>query len=125
MKRSFLPYYLSRAALAVGFSILVFGVGTKALASAAFLFLGMLVYLHSGWFAVDPTRPLAPLRRDERAREIQRQALIAAILVGFLIHAGYRAMPDHLPSAENPGHLALGLAIATYFVVQFTRLARA
>jgi len=86
MKREFIPYYLSRAAMSALFAILMMGFTWKAVLVAIFLFGLFLLYLHSGWFQIDLSHPLTPLRRDERGRQIQRNALIAAIAVGLLIY---------------------------------------
>ena len=125
MKREFIPYYLSRAALSAIFAILVMGFTWKAVLAAIFLFGLFLLYLHSGWFQIDPSHPLTPLRRDERGRQIQRNALIAAITVGLLIYL-IGSQASHLFGwSLVAGPLALSLAIITYFIAQFILLARA
>ena len=125
MRKEFLPYYLSRAALSAGFGLLVFGLTWKAALLAALFFCLFLLYLHSGWFVVDSANPLTPLRRDERAQGIQRKALIAAVVVGLLT---YILQPFLANLADLPlltVNLALPLAVLAYFVVQFVMLSRA
>ncbi len=119
MKTALVPYYVSRALLSAAFSVLLFGLSWRALASAAILLALFLVYLHSGWFAVDTSHPLFPLRRDDRAREAQRKALIAAAIVGGLVYLGYST----LTSAASPP-LAISAAVLVYFGSQFLLLAR-
>ena len=125
MKREYIPYYLSRAALSVIFAILVMGFTWKAVLVAIVLFGLFLLYLHSGWFPIDPSHPLTPLRRDERGRHIQRNALIAAISVGLLIYL-IASQASHLFGwSLIAGPLALSLSMITYFIAQFILFARA
>ncbi len=122
MKKQFVPYYVSRALLSAAFAVLVFGLNPKALLLGAILFAGFLVYLHSGWFALDLANPLFPLRRDDRAREAQRKALIAAVIAGALVFLSASAFTSSIPVAAPP--LALSLAVLVYFGSQFFLLAR-
>ena len=125
MKREFVPYYLSRAALSAIFAILVMGFTWKAVLVAILLFGLFLLYLHSGWFQIDPSHPLTPLRRDERGRQIQRNALIAAITVGLLIYLIVSQASRLFGWSLVAGPLALSLAMITYFIAQFILFARA
>ena len=124
MKRQFLPYYVSRAVLSLAVSLLVLGLTWKALALAAFFFSLFVLYLHSGWFRVDPTQPLFPLRRDERGREIQRKALIAALVSGLAFLLILTAIPFNSPLPLAAGPMALSLSICIYFATQFVLFAR-
>lgn len=123
MKRPFLPYYVSRALLSAVFSILVFGITWKALVLGLVLFGLFLLYLHSGWFAVDAGNPLFPLRRDERAREAQRKALIAALIVGAGVFLGLSFLPLGATATSAAVPLAITLAVLVYFGSQFGLLA--
>jgi hypothetical protein len=125
MKREYIPYYLSRAVMSAFLAILVMGFTWKAVLIAIFLFGLFLLYLHSGWFQVDPSHPLTPLRRDERGRQIQRNALIAAITVGLLIYLIVSQASRLFDWSLVAGSLALSLAIITYFIAQFILMARA
>jgi hypothetical protein len=125
MKREFLPYYLSRAALSAIFAILVMGFTWKAIVVAIVLFGLFLLYLHSGWFKIDPGHPLTPLQRDERGKQIQRNALIAAIIVGLLLYLIGTQAVHLLGWSLVAGPLALAFAIITYFITQFILFARA
>jgi len=125
MKREFIPYYLSRAAMSVILAILVMGFTWKAVLVAILLFGLFLLYLHSGWFQIDPNHPLIPLRRDERGRQIQRNALIAAITVGLLIYLIVSQASRLFGWSLVAGPLALSLAMITYFIAQFILFARA
>lgn len=125
MKREFIPYYLSRAALSAIFAILVMGFTWKAAVATVVLFGLFLLYLHSGWFQVDPEHPLTPLRRDERGRQIQRNALIAAVTVGILIYIILTQVPSLSGSSIIAGPLVLASGILTYFITQFILFARA
>jgi hypothetical protein len=125
MKTEFFPYYLSRAALSALFAILVLGFTWKAAVATVSLFGLFLLYLHSGWFQVDPKHPLSPLRRDERGRQIQRNALIAAVTVGILIYLILTLVPSVSGSSIIAGSLVLASGILTYFITQFILFARA
>jgi hypothetical protein len=125
MKKAFVPYYVSRALLSVLFSLVVFGLSWKALLAAVVFFALFLLYLHSGWFCVDPSRPLTPLRRDERAKEAQRKALIAAVVVGMLLYVCLPLVNTRLGLSILSGPISLSLGVLTYFVTQFILLARA
>jgi sterol desaturase/sphingolipid hydroxylase (fatty acid hydroxylase superfamily) len=125
MKRGFLPYYVSRALLSGAFSIVVFGFTWKALVLAVFLFGLFLLYLHSGWFNVDRTNPLFPLRRDERGREAQRKAMIAALIAGVGVFLVLSAITLPAASLAAPAPLAVSLSIIVYFGSQFVLLATA
>jgi hypothetical protein len=114
MKKEFLPYYISRAILSAVFAVIVWGFTWQALLFAIFIFGLFLLYLHSGWFRVDLTHPLFPLRRDQRGQLVQRKALIAALIVGVFTYLAFSLV---LPALS--ANLALPLAIVTYFLVQF------
>ena len=124
MKKEFLPYYISRAVLCSALAVLVVGFTWKALLLAGVMFALMLFYLHGGWFRVDPSRPLFPLWRDARGKDIQRKALVAAVASGLLAYMVLAYLPalDRLP---NSGTLALLLGVLVYFLTQFILFARA
>ena len=124
MKKEYLPYYLSRAALSVLFALLVFGFTWKAALLVLVLFGLFLLYLHSGWFQVDPSRPLTPIRRDEHGRQVQRKALIAAVVAGSLAFILLGSPLGLLHPVQVAGSLALTLSVLTYFVAQFILFAR-
>lgn len=125
MRKEFIPFYLSRAVLSALVAIHIMGLTWKAAIFAIILFGLFLLYLHSGWFRVDPRHPLIPLRRDERARDIQRKALIAAVVVGILVYVLQPQAANFLKLSAAAGSLSLSLGVITYFVTQFILLARA
>lgn len=114
-----MPYYISRFILSFGFSLLVLGITWGAGLFAALLFSGFLFYLHGGWFRVDPSLPLFPLRRDAHGREIQRKALIAAVFCGLAVSVGSSLF---LPAAQAEAGVLSGLGISAavlgYFLTQ-------
>lgn len=122
MASKFLPYYLSRALLSLVFAGLVFGLTWQGLLFALALFGLFLLYLHSGWFQVDAGSPLAPLRRDERGRDIQRKALIVALPV---VAAVYLVLSWNPGSSASTGSVAVTLGVLAYFITQFILFARA
>jgi uncharacterized membrane protein len=125
MKREFTPYYVSRFLLSAIFALVLVGFSWKA-ALLTLAFFGLfLLYLHSGWFQVDPSHPLIPLRRDDRGRQVQRKALIAGIVAGFLVFLLLGPAIGLLDLTKAAGFLALSAGILTYFITQFILLARA
>jgi hypothetical protein len=118
MKKEFYPYYISRAGLSIVFSLLVFGVTWKAGVFAVVLLAGFLGYLHSGWFEVNLNKPFFPLRRDENGQQIQRKALIAAVVVGILIFVMLPLFGVSAAVAGVSGSLAFSVGVLTYFVAQ-------
>jgi sterol desaturase/sphingolipid hydroxylase (fatty acid hydroxylase superfamily) len=124
MKRQFIPFYVSRAVLGPVLAVAVLGFTWKAAALAACFFAFFLVYLHSGWFEVDSSRPWFPLRRDERGREIQRKALIAAIVSGVTIFVLLTVIPFSASLTLAAGPLAMALGGGIYFATQFALFAR-
>jgi hypothetical protein len=125
MKRQFLPYYISRILLSGIFSILVFGFTWKALVFTTLFFALFLLYLHSGWFRVDPTNPLFPICRDERGLEAQRKALIAALISGVGLFFILAAIPLPVIESIPAAPLAISLSVLVYFASQFILLAKA
>ena len=123
MKTKYWPYYLSRALLSLAIAGLTLGLTWQAAILGVILFGLFLLYLHSGWFEVHPETPLTPLRRDARGKEIQRKALIAALVCGTILVVIAPYLPTALPSAEMR-YLALPAGIITYFGVQFFFLSR-
>lgn len=125
MRKEYFPYYISRAVISSGFAVLIMGVTWSALATGLILFALFLLYLHSGWFAVDLTHPVFPLRRDTRGVLIQRKALIGGVLAGLATHLvvsnGWN--PLTIPSAT--GSIALSIGILIYFTVQIVLFIKA
>ncbi len=125
MKKEYLPYYISRAMLSAAFALLVFGINWKALVFTAVAFLLFLIYLHSGLFQIDSHSPWFPVRRDERGQQVQRKALIVAILIGVATYIILSMATQRLAFPAIGGSLALSLAVLAYFLTQFILLARA
>jgi hypothetical protein len=124
MKTKFIPYYVSRVALSLAMAFLVFGLAWKALVLAAFFMGFFVLYLHSGWFQIDPARPFWPLQRDDRGREIQRKALIASAASGVGLFVILAADPFGVFGQLAAGPLAMVLGVCVYFAVQFFLFAR-
>lgn len=125
MKKEFLPYYFSRAIISVLFAVVMFRFTWQALLAALFLYGMFLLYLHSGWFKIDLTYPLFPLRRDQRSELIQRKALVATLVVGILASLALPLLFGLTGLGFLARNLAIPLAIFTYFSVQFFLLSRA
>ena len=119
MKKEFLPYYISRFFLSVVFSILVWHV-TWMTFLMTFVFFGLfLLYLHSGWFSIDLSTPLYPLRRDSHGQAIQRKALIISVVFSLLLYTFAAPLSSITGIPLISGHIALSVGIITYFIAQF------
>lgn len=119
MKKEFFPYYISRLILSTIFSILVWELTwTAALMTVVFFGL-FLLYLHSGWFGIDLSTPLYPLRRDVHGQAIQRNALIFAVTLSLLMYTFAVPLSNFIGIPVISGHTALSVGIITYFVAQF------
>lgn len=119
MRREYMPYYVSRAVLSAAFALLVFRVTWQAALFAILVFGLFILYLHSGWFRVDLTNPLFPLRRDDRGKAIQRKAFIVAIVVGLLAYLTLSQFSGATELAGASGPLALVAGMMVYFISQF------
>ncbi len=125
MKKEFLPYYISRFILSAVFSILVWGF-TWTAALMTIVFFGLfLLYLHSGWFSVDLSTPLYPLRLDSHGREVQRKALIFAVTLSLLLYTFAVPLSNFTGIPLISGHIALSVGIITYFIAQFALFIKA
>ena len=125
MNRQFLPYYISRAVFSLGIPLLILGFTWKALVLAAVFFGLFLLYLHSGWFRIDPSQPLFPIRRDDRGREVQRKALIAALVSGVAFFLLLGAIRLGVPPSSAAAPVAVSVSVIIYFATEFVLLARA
>jgi len=114
-----IPYYISRAVLSAGFALLVFKLTWQAAVFGLVMFGLFLLYLHSGWYRIDLSQPLFPLRRDDRGVAIQRKALIAAIVVGLLAYLTLTQFTWAAELAGAGGSLALAAGMMVYFISQF------
>jgi hypothetical protein len=107
------------------YTLLVFGFTWKATPLAIVLFGLFLLYLHSGWFIVDLSHPITPLRRDARGQDVQRKALIGSVVLGLLVYTILAELAGPLGLSLATGQVALSLGNIIYFVTQFFFLARA
>jgi len=119
MKKEYIPYYISRALLSAAFALLVFRFTWQAAVFGLVIFALFLLYLHSGWFRIDLSQPLFPLRRDDRGASIQRKALIFAIVAGVLVYLVLSQTPLFIGIQAASGSLAFSIAVLTYFIFQF------
>ena len=118
MKRELLPYYISRAILAalMGWFMslqlgLWVGIGTGVLIYAGFLW-----YAHSGFYLVDASHPLLPLRRDARGTTIRDKAVLAAVVAGMGFYLAIFLVNTIFHTAIPNGPIPLAVGIVTYFV---------
>ncbi len=124
MKKEYIPYYLSRAIFSAVFSLFVLGINWQAGFLAAVFFGLFLLYLHSGWFQIDMSTALVPLRRDSHGNLIQRKALIASVVVGLTIYLISTQLSGTLFQFVTFGNIGFPAAVVTYFLVQFVLFAR-
>src|SRR5574341_1483413 len=90
IKRELIPYYLTRIILAALLGLWVGLSGASwwmGVLTGALVWAGFLWYAHSGHYLIDPSRPLAPLRRNERGLKIRDRALVSAVSIGGLSFA--------------------------------------
>lgn len=124
MKKQYLPYYISRALLSAIFAIIVVGFDWKALLITAVIFGFFLLYLHSGWFRIDSENPLFPIRRDTRGQQIQRKALIIAIVLGLAVYFSLSLLSNQPDLISLAGSISLVIAMIAYFTSQFVLFTR-
>ncbi len=128
MMRELLPYYVSRAILAgfVGWLISTGHGLWVGILMGGILYAGFIWYAHSGWYLIDTTHPLSPLRRDARGNAIRDRAVVISVVVAGLLFVNLRIL-ERVFSFEIPigiGSIALITGTAMYFVVTiflFTR----
>jgi hypothetical protein len=118
MKRELVPYYISRGILAalLGWFMslqlgLWLGVGMGVLTFAGFLW-----YAHSGFYLVDTSHPLFPLRRDTRGSVVRDKAVLAAVAAGMFIFLLIFLIDVLFDAGVPNGPIPLAAGIITYFV---------
>lgn len=120
MKRELLPYYISRAIISAGLGIfVVLNGGWSWWAGTAMGILGFVVFLwyaHSGYYLLDLSTPLFPLRRDARSIAIRNQALVVAVGVGGVSYALLSLLKIVVPLPSNLGTWVFSLGVVVYFV---------
>ena len=121
MKITFLPFYISRAIIFALFCFGSMGLNIVAAAWAFGLFALSVFYLHSGWFSVDKSKPLTPLRRDHFALEVQRKSIIAAVLIALSFHFLQANFPVVISQYSFLDMNAIGLGVIVYFLAQFSQ----
>lgn len=127
MKRELIPYYISRAILSALLGVF-FVVGGQpwwaGLLVGSVTFAGFLWYAHSGFYLIDPSQPLTPLRRDARGMAIRDRAVVIAVVVGGVGFALLTLARLVVPLPPNLGTWALLAGVITYFVVSTWLYAR-
>jgi len=119
-----IPYYATRALISLLFALwaaTAWQTWPGGLLFGALLFVGFLWYAHGGWYRLDLSTPLYPLRRDERGQAIRNQALVAAVAVGGVIFALASILAPALALEVSAGGLALLGAVGGYAAVTIWR----
>jgi hypothetical protein len=80
------------------------------------MFAGFLWYAHNGHYLVDTSKPLMPLRRDERGAAIRDRALVLAVAVGGVLLAAL-ALLNFALGIAIPVVWAILVGVATYFAM--------
>lgn len=118
MKRTLIPYYVSRAALSALFGwffslTMSLWVGVVA---GIVVFAGFLWYAHSGRYLIDESTPLFPLRRDDRGKAIRDRSTVLAVVVTGLAFLGISLGVWASGAPSQLGWLAVVTGVVTYFV---------
>jgi hypothetical protein len=115
-------YYLSRAILAIFFAVLFIGAGAPWW-SGVLLGAGIMAFFiwapKSGRYTVQAERSVAPLRRDERGRDITNQSARNALIITVLVLACVSLYYGNVVHTDVPVQimdLIVLLAIASYFI---------
>lgn len=115
--RGLVWYYLSRAVLAGAAAVIAWTATHKiglALITGLLTLAIFVWYARSGHFIVDPSRPLTPLRRDEREQAITYRATSYAFIATMVL-LGLIGLV-HLPLNWAP--VVIGVGILVYFASQ-------
>lgn len=117
MKRELIPYYASRAALSalLGWVVASGGEWWLGLLMGALTFAAFVWYAHSGRYLIDPSRPLAPLRRDARGEAIRDRAAVMAVVAGGLVYGVLALAAQVVPLTVSAGTWGLLAGVVTYF----------
>ncbi len=118
------PYYMTRALMSLGFGIwaaLALHTWMGGLLFGLLLFGGFLWYAHSGWYLIDLSTPLFPLRRDERGQSIRNQALVFAVAVGGIVFGLSSVLTLLLALKVSASGIALFSVVGCYVVVTIWR----
>ena len=115
--KDLMGYYVTRTAIAVvvaGATWMAMGSIWLAVAIGLAVMAGFIAYAHSGHFVVDPSRPFAPLRRDEREQAITYRAATYA----FIAVMGGLALVSMLNLSGRWASAILLGGVAVYFLAR-------
>jgi len=120
MKTALIPFYVSRLILAaaIGFALVLKGsVWWVGAGTALALFLLFVWYAHSGRFIIDPTTPLTPLRRDDRAKVIRDRAVVWSVAIGGTLTGVLRLAGSFVVIPVEAGWMGVLTGIISYFLI--------
>ncbi|MCB9008599.1 MAG: hypothetical protein H6656_14725 [Ardenticatenaceae bacterium] len=121
MKRELIPYYVSRAMLAVlfGFYVAFSNAVWLGLLLGIVTFVGFLWYAHGGWYLIEPATPLYPLRRDKRGEAIRDRAILVAVTAAILFYVIFSRIAKAFVLTVSIGSWAFVLGAVTYLAVSY------
>jgi hypothetical protein len=120
--KSMTSYYLSRALLAILFSILFVSAGAPWWSGILAGIAAMAYFIwvpKSGRFTVKDEGGIAPLRRDERGQDINNKSARNALIISVLALACVSLYYSNVAQTDVPVHildLIVLLAVASYFI---------
>lgn len=119
MRKELIPYYLSRAVFSALVGLLIglkVGPWWMGLLTGVLIFAGFIWYAHSGRYLIDTSRPLTPLRRDERGKRIRDRSAVAAVAIAGVVYGGLGLLVPVFP-VENTAAWAALAGVIVYFAV--------
>lgn len=120
MKRSLLPYYISRAIVSALLGVIINFGGRPwwvGLLLGTLVFAGFIWNAHSGFYVIDTTRPLMPLRRDARGTAIRDRATVWGVAAGGAMFIALSLAGPLFQITIKAGSLAALSGGIVYFVV--------
>lgn len=127
MKKELSWYYISRTIISTLLAYLLIRAGWPIWSGVLIglvTFVLFIWYAHSGYFLVDASKPLTPLKRDARARTIRDRSLLSAVVIGGVIYGILGLLGQITTLAPEIKNLALVIGVIAYFVISQVLFAR-
>jgi len=120
MIKELMPYYISRLLFAILFGLLTYFSMNNiwfSLLICLLMFSGFIWYAHNGRYIIDTSKPLTPLRRDDRGKSIRDRSLVMAVLLSSFSYLIFTLINFIYPIYFNFGYFSILIGIIAYFVV--------